>query len=59
VKSTDKNENWALIWATEVRTDKKGKVDSTNFQETWRLDKDGKANLLFQYAMATAPPKMK
>src|SRR6266550_422074 len=29
VKSTDKNENWALIWGMEKNTDKKGKVDSS------------------------------
>ena len=58
LKSTDKNENWVLIWGMETTTDKNGKVDSVNLQETWRL-KDGKVNLLFQYSQATAPPKMK
>ena len=58
VKSTDKNENWVLIWGMETTTAKNGKVDSVNLQETWRL-KDGKVNLLFQYSRATAPPKMK
>ena len=58
VKSTDKNENWALIWGKEVDTDKKGKVDSFFLQETWRFNKDGKADLFFQYkAAATAPKK--
>jgi hypothetical protein len=31
VRSTDKNENWALIWAKEVNTNKKGKVDSSMY----------------------------
>ena len=57
VKSTDKNENWALIWGKEIDTDKKGKVDSFYLQETWRFNKDGKADLMFQYKAAGAPPK--
>src|SRR4051812_46490502 len=27
VKSTDKDENWALVWGKEINTDKKGKTD--------------------------------
>jgi hypothetical protein len=56
VKSTDKNENWALIWGMETDTDKKGKVDSFYLQETWRLNSAGKIDLLFQYKQA-APKK--
>ena len=59
MKSTDKNENWALIWGKEIDTDKKGKVDSFELQETWRFNKDGKADLVFQYKAAAAPPKKK
>jgi hypothetical protein len=59
LKSTDKNENWVLIWGMETSTAKNGKVDSVNLQETWRLNKEGKVNLLFQYSQATTPPKMK
>lgn len=57
MKSTDKNENWALVWGMEKDTDKKGKVDSFYLQETWRFNKDGKADLMFQYRQAGAPPK--
>ncbi|MGH2649356.1 MAG: hypothetical protein ACRDE8_17380 [Ginsengibacter sp.] len=57
VKSTDKDENWALIWGKEIDTDKKGKVDSSYIQETWRFNKDGKADLMFQYRQAATPPK--
>jgi hypothetical protein len=57
VKSTDKNENWAIIWGKEVDTDKKGKVDSSHLQETWRFNKDGKTDLMFQYKQAIPPPK--
>ena len=56
-KSTDKNENWALIWGKEIDTDKKGKVDSFYLQETWRFNKDGHADLFYQFKQAAAPPK--
>ena len=49
VKSTDKNEDWVLIWGTEVDTHKNGKVDSVDLQETWRINKDGKADMILQY----------
>lgn len=58
VRTTDKNEDWVCIWATEVFTDKKGKVDSIQLQETWRFNKEGKIDLLYQYAAKPpAPPK--
>jgi hypothetical protein len=57
VKSKDKNENWALIWGKEIDTDKSGKVDSFYLQETWRFNKDGKADLLYQYHAAATPPQ--
>jgi len=57
LRSTDKNEDWVLVWFTEYRTDGRGKKDSTEFQETWRLDKAGKADLLYQYERKNAPPK--
>lgn len=50
VKSTDKNEHWVLVWGQEKDTHKNGKVDSVQLQETWRLDGNGKANLLYQFA---------
>jgi len=59
VKSTDKNEDFVCIWATEVNINQKGKKDSVDLQETWRLDKDGKINLVYQYAKAIKPPKGK
>ena len=49
LRSTDKNEDWVLVWFKEYRTDAKGKKDSTEFQETWRINTDGKADLLYQY----------
>ena len=38
-----------LVWATEIDTDKKGKTDTIAVMETWRINKDGKADQLFQY----------
>jgi hypothetical protein len=55
VKSTDRNQHWALIWGTETDTYKNGKIDSTDLQETWRFDSNGKANLMFQYARKAMP----
>ncbi len=57
LKSTDKNENWVCIWGTEVSTSKQGKVDSVNLQETWRFNKDGKIDLVYQFGRAFAAPK--
>lgn len=48
VYSTDKKENWVLIWVVDY-TDKKGVKDTTAYQETWRFNKDGKADLVLQY----------
>ncbi|MBL7738833.1 MAG: hypothetical protein JNK14_06405 [Chitinophagaceae bacterium] len=47
--STDKKENWVLVWAKEINTDSKGKIDTTELMETWRINKDGKADMLLQY----------
>ena len=57
LKSTDKNEEWVLVWGTEVHTDKKNVTDSVHLQETWRLNKDGKIDFMFQYMRNTPAPK--
>lgn len=49
INSTDKNEQWALIWVTEYSTNSKGIKDTADYQETWRFNKDGKADLALQY----------
>jgi len=51
--SIDKNEDWVLVWATEINTDTKGKTDTASVMETWRINKDGKADRLYQYDRAT------
>ncbi len=48
VKSTDKNEDWVSVWGTEIQTDMNGKVDSISLQETWRFNKAGKVDMMFQ-----------
>ncbi len=57
MKSVDKNENWALVWGKEIDTDKNGKVDSFYLQETWRFNKNGQADLVYQYKQDAPPPK--
>ena len=56
LRSKDKNEDWVLIWANEISTDASGKKTSNQLHEAWRFNKDGKADLVYQYAQA--PPKM-
>jgi hypothetical protein len=48
VKSTDKDENWVTIWGVEMPTDMKGKTDTISLQETWRFNKAGKVDFMFQ-----------
>lgn len=57
IKSADKNEEWVCIWGTEVNTDKKGKIDSVHLQETWRFNKNGKIDLLYQHSRVAKPQK--
>jgi hypothetical protein len=56
LKSTDRNEHWAAIWGMEKDTDAKGKSDSSHLQEIWRFDSTGRANLMYQFRAAGAPP---
>jgi hypothetical protein len=49
VYSTDKNEDWVLVWATAIDTKLDGTKDTIAIMETWRINKDGKADLLLQY----------
>jgi hypothetical protein len=52
VYSTDKKESWVLVWATEISTKPDGTSDTTAVMETWRINKDGKADLLYQFDRA-------
>jgi len=49
LRSTDKNEDWVAVWFTEHRVSPAGKKDSSFYQETWRLNKDGKVDRFYQY----------
>jgi hypothetical protein len=50
--STDKNQDWVLVWATEYNTRTDGTIDTAAVMETWRFNKDGKADLLLQFDRA-------
>lgn len=56
VKATDKGDHWALIWGTETDTYKNGKKDSTDLQETWHFNNDGKADYFYQFRKSLKPP---
>jgi len=56
LRSKDKNEDWVLIWAREISTDAKGNKKTSELHEVWRFNKDGKADLVYQYEQQ--PPKM-
>ncbi len=50
VRSTDKNEDWVLLWSTAYMTSLSGKIDSIGYQDTWRFDKNGKIDYMLEYA---------
>ncbi|SHN34130.1 hypothetical protein [Chitinophaga sp. CF418] len=56
LRSKDRDEQWVVIWTREYSTDASGKMKPKELQETWRFDKNGKINLMYQYAQL--PPKM-
>jgi hypothetical protein len=47
--NTDKKENWVMVWAKEINVNTKGIKDTVEIMETWRINKDGKADMLLQY----------
>ncbi len=55
LRSTDKNENWVCVWGTDTSTDMNGKTESTEVSETWRFNREGKADLMYEY---TAKPHL-
>jgi hypothetical protein len=52
VYSTDKKEDWVLVWARSYGVKTDGTKDTAAIMETWRFNKDGKADLLLQYDRA-------
>lgn len=53
VYSTDKKENWVLVWAKDMSTKTDGTKDTAWVMETWRINKDGKADMVLQYDRQT------
>ena len=56
LRSKDRNEDWVLIWTTEIATDAKGKTTARELHEAWRFDKNGKINMVRQYEAKSAMP---
>jgi hypothetical protein len=54
LKSVDKNEDWVAVWGTETDTFPDGKTDTRDLHEVWRFNKDGKVDLMRQFASKTA-----
>lgn len=50
LKSTDKNGISVCIWGNEEYTDKDGKQVKSRTHEVWGFNKDGKIDLMLQYA---------
>jgi hypothetical protein len=59
VHSDDANEDWALIWSTGYTKDKKGVTDSLSYQDTWRINKNGKVDLVYQFIAHAPKPSKK
>lgn len=58
--NVDSSNNWVAIWGKEVHTNKQGKTDSVYLQEVWRLNKDNKFDLEYQFnSVPPAPPAAK
>ncbi len=59
LKSTDKGDQWVLIWGNETSTDKSGKTESVELHEAWMFAKNGKISTMYQYGalMPAAAPK--
>jgi hypothetical protein len=49
VKSTDKKDDWVLVWGDEIHTDKNNKTDTVAMHEVWQLNKEGKVVFMQQY----------
>jgi hypothetical protein len=48
LKATDLDANWVCVWGTEYST-VKNKKDSADVQENWRINKDGKIDMMQAY----------
>ena len=50
--STDRKEHWVCVWATSIDTSTEGVTDTTALMETWRINSEGKADMLLQFDRA-------
>lgn len=57
MKHKDTDEDWFIVWTKEVSATKQGKVDSIELQENWRINKEGKTDLAYQYDRNFKPSK--
>jgi len=49
---SDKGDNVVCVWGTEEYTDQSGKKVVNHLQEVWGFNKDGKIDVMLQYARA-------
>jgi hypothetical protein len=49
---SDKGDNVVCVWGTEEYTDQNGKKMVNHLQEVWGFNKDGKIDIMLQYARA-------
>lgn len=56
LRHRDTKEDWVCVWLKEITTTSEGKKDSVEIQESWRLNNQGKAELVYQYAATIKLP---
>ncbi|MFZ1675629.1 MAG: hypothetical protein WAT91_00070 [Saprospiraceae bacterium] len=49
VKSTDKGDDWVLVWAIDEYTDKDNVKHRVKYQQVWLLNKEGKISFMEQF----------
>lgn len=47
--SIDRDEDWVLVWGTTKETTKSGDPRNVPLHELWRINKDGKVDLMMQF----------
>lgn len=55
LKSIDQNEDWVALWGQETDTYADGHTEVTDLQEIWRINKDGKIDMIKQYTSKPTP----
>ncbi len=49
VKSTDKGDDWVLVWAVDEYTDKENRKHRMKYQQVWLINKEGKISYMEQF----------